>query len=199
LAQTAAENAKAAAEIAQGKANTSATNAATSESNAQASASAAAGSANAAATSASDAAKAQAAAEAAQAAAEASNTSATAIANEAKASAEAAVGTANAAKATAEKAIQDVANIADNGLILSKSADNKVSVDWDSTVVFVFNCGGAFDNVDTPAATSYTMRATTPAVSSGSDGVFELNGSPDNFTGVEIDGKKVDSQYYNVQ
>lgn len=102
----------------------------------------------AAATSASDAAKAQTAAEAAQAAAEASNTSATAIANEAKANAEAAVNTANAAKATAEAAIQDVANVANNGLILSKSADNKVSVDWDSNVVFVFNCGSATELVD---------------------------------------------------
>lgn len=148
LAQTAAENAKVGAETAQGKANASAANAATSETNAKASETAAAGSASAAATSASDAAKAQAAAEAAQTAAEASNTSATAIANEAKAKAEAAVGTANAAKATAEKAIQDVANVANNGLILSKSADNKVSVDWDSNVVFVFNCGSATELVD---------------------------------------------------
>lgn len=148
LAQTAAENAKAGAETAQGKANTSAANAATSETNAKASETAAAGSASAAATSASDAARAQVAAEAAQAAAEASNTSATAIANEAKASAEAAVGTANAAKATAEAAVQDVANIANNGLILSKSADNKVSVDWDPNTVFVFNCGSATELVD---------------------------------------------------
>lgn len=148
LAQTAAENAKTGAETAQGKANTSAANAATSETNAKASETAAAGSASAAATSASNAAKAQAAAEAAQAAAEASNTSATAIANEAKASAEAAVGTANDAKAIAEAAIQDVANVANNGLILSKSADNKVSVDWDSNVVFVFNCGSATELVD---------------------------------------------------
>lgn len=143
LAQTAAENAKAAAEIAQGKANASATNAATSEANAKASETAAAGSASAAATSASDAAKAQAAAEVAQAAAEASNTSATAIANEAKENAATAVGTANNAKAIAEAAIQDVTNVANNGLILSKSADNKVSVDWDSNVVFVFNCGSS--------------------------------------------------------
>ena len=148
LAQTAAENAKTGAETAQGKANTSAANAATSETNAKASETAAAGAASAAATSASDAAKAQAAAEAAQAAAEASNTSATAIANEAKASAEAAVGTANEAKATAEKAVQDVSNIENNGLILTKSADNKVSVDWDSNVVFVFNCGSATELVD---------------------------------------------------
>ena len=148
LAQTAAENAKDGAETAQGKANASAANAATSETNAKASENAAAGSASAAATSASDAAKAQTAAEAAQAAAEASNTSATAIANEAKGKAEAAVGTANDAKAIAEAAIQDVANVANNGLILSKSADNKVSVDWDSNVVFVFNCGSATELVD---------------------------------------------------
>ena len=148
LAQTAAELAQTAADIARNKANASATNAATSEANAKASETAAAGSASAAATSASDAAKAQAAAEAAQAAAEASNTSATAIANEAKANAEAAVSTANDAKAIAEAAIQDVANVANNGLILSKSADNKVSVDWDTNVVFVFNCGSATELVD---------------------------------------------------
>ena len=138
---TAAGNAKDAAVAAQGAA-VSARDEATAKANA------AAGSASAAATSASDAAKAQAAAEAAQAAAEASNTSATAIANEAKANAEAAVSTANAAKATAEAAVQDVANVANNGLILSKSADNKVSVDWDSNVVFVFNCGSATELVD---------------------------------------------------
>lgn len=148
LAQAAAENAKTGAETAQGKAAASATNAATSEANAKASETAAAGSASTAATSASDAAKAQAAAEAAQAAAEASNTSATAIANEAKANAATAVGTANDAKAIAEAAIQDVANVADNGLILSKSADNKVSVDWDSNIVFVFNCGSSAELVD---------------------------------------------------
>ena len=143
LAQTSAENAKTGAETAQGKASASATNAATSEANAKASENAAAGSVSAAATSASNAAKAQAAAEAAQAAAEASNTSATAIANEAKASAATAVGTANNAKAIAEAAIQDVANVANNGLVLSKSTDNKVSVDWDSNVVFVFGCGSS--------------------------------------------------------
>ena len=148
LAQTAAENAKTGAETAQGKANTSATNAATSETKAKASETAAADSASAAATSASNAAKAQAAAEAAQAAAEASNTSATAIANDAKGKAEEAVGTANDAKAIAEAAVQDVTNVANNGLILSKSADNKVSVDWDSNVVFVFNCGSATELVD---------------------------------------------------
>lgn len=77
---------------------------------------------------------AQAAAEAAQAAAEASNTSATAIAN--------------SAKQLADKAVQDVSNVAGNGLILSKSTDNKVSVDWDPNVVFVFNCGSASTFID---------------------------------------------------
>ena len=138
---TAASGAKDASVAAQGAAESA-------RDEAVAKANAAAGSAGDAANSASDAAKAQAAAEAAQAAAEASNTSATAIANEAKANAEAAVGTANAAKATAEAAVQDVVNVANNGLILSKSADNKVSVDWDSNVVFVFNCGSATELVD---------------------------------------------------
>lgn len=148
LAQTAAENAKAGAETAQGKANTSAANAATSETNAKNSETAAAGSASAAANSATAAANAQAAAEAAQAAAEASNTSATAIANEAKASAEDAVETADAAKALADTAIQDVENVADSGLVLTKTAENKVSIDWDPNVVLVFDCGSSTELVD---------------------------------------------------
>ena len=121
-----------------GEANTAASNAqngaAASAAAAATSASEALNSQNAASASAAAAAKAQAAAEDAKAAAEASNTSATAIANN--------------AKAIAEQAIQDVANVANNGLILSKSADNKVSVDWDSNVVFVFNCGSATKLVD---------------------------------------------------
>ena len=152
LAAAASEsNAAESATTATQKANAasqSANAAAQSKADAEAAQTLAAGYAESADTSASDAAKAQAAAEAAQAAAEASNTSATAIANEAKANAEAAISTANAAKATAEKAVQDVANVANNGLILSKSADNKVSVDWDSNVVFVFNCGSATELVD---------------------------------------------------
>ena len=66
----------------------------------------------------------------------------------AKAAEEAAADAAEAAQAAAEAAIQDVANNANNGLILSKSPDNKVSVDWDSDVVFVFNCGSATELVD---------------------------------------------------
>jgi hypothetical protein len=88
------------------------------------------------------------AAEAAQAAAEASNTSATAIANQAKENAEAAVGTANDAKALADTAIQDVENVADNGLVLTKTTENKVSVNWDPNVVLVFNCGSSTELVD---------------------------------------------------
>lgn len=133
-AQGAAESARDEAAGSASAAAASASNAATSETNAKTSETAAASSASAAAASASEAASAQAAAEAAQAAAEDSNTSATAIANE--------------AKTTADKAIQDVSNVANNGLILSKSADNKVSVDWDSNVVFVFNGGSASTLVD---------------------------------------------------
>lgn len=147
-AKTAATDAVNGAAASAAAAAASATNAATSEVNAQASAGAAATSATNAATSESNAAKAQAAAEAAQAAAEASNTSATAIANEAKASAEAAVETADEAKALADTAIQDVENVADNGLVLTKTADNKVSIDWDPNVVLVFNCGSSTELVD---------------------------------------------------
>ena len=50
--------------------------------------------------------------------------------------------------AKADSAVQGVSNVANNGLVMSKSADNKVSVDWDSNVVFVFNCGNASTYVD---------------------------------------------------
>jgi hypothetical protein len=48
----------------------------------------------------------------------------------------------------ADSAVQDVTNVANNGLVMSKSADNKVSVDWDPNVVFVFNCGSSSTLVD---------------------------------------------------
>ena len=50
--------------------------------------------------------------------------------------------------ALADSAVQGVSNIANNGLVMSKSADNKVSVDWDPNVVFVFNCGDSKTLVD---------------------------------------------------
>lgn len=50
--------------------------------------------------------------------------------------------------ALADSAVQDVANVAGNGLIVSKSADKKISVDWDPNVVFVFNCGDSKTLVD---------------------------------------------------
>jgi hypothetical protein len=143
-----AAEAKTLAEEAKTAATDAVTGAAASAEAAAASATTASQNATAASQSADAAAQAKADAEAAKAAAEASNTSATAIANEAKASAEAAVGTANEAKDLAETAIQDVENVADNGLILTKTADNKVSVDWDPNVVLVFNCGTSTELVD---------------------------------------------------
>lgn len=41
----------------------------------------------------------------------------------------------------ADNAVQGVTNAAGNGLVLTKGTDNNISVDWDSNVVFVFNCG----------------------------------------------------------
>lgn len=41
----------------------------------------------------------------------------------------------------ANTAVQGVTNAAGNGLVLTKGTDNNISVDWDSNVVFVFNCG----------------------------------------------------------
>lgn len=50
--------------------------------------------------------------------------------------------------ALADTAVQDVTNVANNGLILTKSADKKISVDWDPNVTFVFYCGTATELVD---------------------------------------------------
>jgi hypothetical protein len=47
--------------------------------------------------------------------------------------------------------------------------------------------------------TTYTIRTLTPSVSSGSDGVFEVDGSAANVTGVEINGQTVDPSQYTVQ
>jgi hypothetical protein len=47
--------------------------------------------------------------------------------------------------------------------------------------------------------TTYTMRALTPSVSTGSDGVFEVEASAANVTGVEINGQTVDPSNYTVQ
>lgn len=46
--------------------------------------------------------------------------------------------------------------------------------------------------------TAYTMRALTPSVSSGSDGVFEVDGSAANVTGVEVNGQPVDPTCYTL-
>ena len=61
----------------------------------------------------------------------------------------------------------------------------------------IFDCGGA--DVETPAAASYGMRMTTPAVSSGSDGVFEPDGSVSDFVGVEINGTPVPEANYTIE
>ena len=131
---TAANTAKLAAEAAQGKAETAQNLAETAQGNAEVAQGKAEAAQAAAETAQSKAEAAQAAAEDAKAAALDSNTSATAIAT--------------SAKEIADKAVQDVTNVAGNGLILTKSADKKISVDWDSNVVFVFNCGSATTLID---------------------------------------------------
>ena len=62
-------------------------------------------------------------------------------------------------------------------------------------MTIVFDCGGATEET---AAVTYSMRATTPTVSSGSDGVFESNGKVENLTKVEINGEAVDPSLYTV-
>ena len=62
-------------------------------------------------------------------------------------------------------------------------------------MTIVFDCGGATEET---AAVTYSMRATTPIVSSGSDGVFESNGKVENLTKVEINGEAVDPSLYTV-
>ena len=52
---------------------------------------------------------------------------------------------------------------------------------------------------DSSTNVSYSMRATTPAVSAGSDGVFEFGANASDLTSVEINGQTVDPSNYVVQ
>lgn len=70
-----------------------------------------------------------------------------------------------------------------------------VHIDFDNDVIFVFDCGNATVEDST---TVYTMRATTPAVSYGSDGIFESNGDLKNLTSVEINGESIPASGYSV-
>ena len=62
-------------------------------------------------------------------------------------------------------------------------------------MTIVFDCGGA---TEAAAAVTYSMKATTPIVSSGSDGVFESDGKTKDLTKVEINGEVVDPSLYTV-
>jgi hypothetical protein len=79
------------------------------------------------------------------------------------------------------------------------ATDNKLYAPvGDDLLEIIFDCGGAAGH--TAAAASYSMRMTTPAVSSGSDGVLEVpNGNAGDLTGVEINGETVDPSNYTVQ
>ena len=78
------------------------------------------------------------------------------------------------------------------------SSDNKLYIGTDGELEIIFDCGGAAGH--TAAAASYSMRMTTPAVSSGSDGVLEVpEGDAGDLTGVEINGATVDPSNYTVQ
>ena len=79
------------------------------------------------------------------------------------------------------------------------AADNKLYAPvGDDLLEIIFDCGGASGH--TAAAASYSMRMTTPAVSSGSDGVLEVpDGDAGDLTGVEINGETVDPSNYTVQ
>jgi hypothetical protein len=75
------------------------------------------------------------------------------------------------------------------------SADHKLYVGTSGADEIIFDCGGASDET---SAASYSMRMTTPTVSSGSDGVFEPNGDSSNLTSVEVNGEVVDPSNYSV-
>lgn len=82
---------------------------------------------------------------------------------------------------------EDLAPIAKSG-----STDDLVQ----GLMTLVLDCGGASEEV---SSASYSLRAKTPSVSSGSDGIFESDGSGSNVTSVEINGQTVDPSYYTIQ
>ena len=110
-----------------------------------------------------------------------------------------------AATANAVKKAYDLANTADAAAaaieadyVRFNAADNHMYVGTEGTDYIIFDCGGAA-GWETAAATTYNMRMTTPAVSSGSDGVFEPDGNASDLTGVEINGQTVDPSNYTVE
>lgn len=159
-AKSAAQSAQAAAEAAKSGAETAQAAAQSSKEAAAQSATSADTAKGAAETAQEAAEQAQAKAEAAQAAAEQAKTDADGIltqvtnvatgaqatANEAKALANEAVSTANTAKAAANTALQNIK--AGTGLKVSEKDDNEQTIDFDETVVFVFNCGNADVDAD---------------------------------------------------
>lgn len=79
-------------------------------------------------------------------------------------------------------------------------AGDKLYVGASGADVIIFDCGGAAETIiPEAAAASYSMRMTTPAVSEGSDGVFEPDGNASDLTGVEINGQVVDPSNYTVE
>ena len=79
-------------------------------------------------------------------------------------------------------------------------AGDKLYVGASGADVIIFDCGGATETIiPEAAAASYSMRMTTPAVSEGSDGVFEPDGNASDLTGVEINGQVVDPSNYTVE
>lgn len=91
----------------------------------------------------------------------------------------------------------DIADIKSD-YVRFNSTDSKLYAPvGDDLLEIIFDCGGAAGH--TAAAASYSMRMTTPAVSDGSDGVFEPDGNLEDFTGVEINGTEVPSSSYTVE
>lgn len=113
--------------------------------------------------------------------------------------------TTQAATANAVKKAYDAATTAQSGVSAIKTdyvrfnaTDNHMYVGETGTDYIIFDCGGA-DGWAGAAAASYSMRMTTPAVSSGSDGVFEPDGAASDLTGVEINGETVPPENYTVE
>lgn len=99
----------------------------------------------------------------------------------------------NQAKTDLTTEINKKANDADLAAIAKTGSTDDL---FQGLMTLVFDCGGASEEAP---AVNYSMRAKTPSVSTGSDGVFESNGEASDVTSVEINGEVVDPSNYNIK
>lgn len=102
--------------------------------------------------------------------------------------------TSQAATANAVKSAYDLASGADTKVtnvqsdyVRFNTTDNRLYIGALGEDEIIFDCGGAYDS----SAASYSMRAVTPMVSEGSDGIFEVMGESSDITDVTINGESV--------